>query len=54
MVVGSAIGPGITGLVIDLGVNFSGQTAWMAASCVVISALHFGVVARLPVRAEAT
>ena len=50
MVVGSAIGPGITGLVIDLGTPFSGQTLWMGLACVLISAWHLGVVARLPGR----
>ena len=48
MVVGSAIGPGITGLVIDLGVDFTGQTLAMAFATVLISALHFAVVSRLP------
>jgi MFS family permease len=47
MVVGSAIGPGITGVVIDLGVPFAGQTLWMFAATVLLSALHFGVLIRL-------
>ncbi|MFK7944877.1 MAG: MFS transporter [Paracoccaceae bacterium] len=50
MVVGSAIGPGITGWAIDLGVPFTGQVGWMTASVVVISAVHVVVVARLPAR----
>ena len=36
MVVGSAIGPGITGLAIDLGVPFSGQSAVMAGACIAL------------------
>lgn len=51
MVVGSAIGPGITGWAIDLGVPFTGQVWWMALSVVLISAVHVVVVARLPARA---
>lgn len=51
MVVGSAIGPGITGMVIDLGVDFTGQTMAMALATVLLSALHFIVVSRLPARA---
>lgn len=51
MVVGSAIGPGVTGLVIDLGVGFAGQAPWMTASVVAICLLNGWVVARLPARA---
>ncbi|MEO1492687.1 MAG: MFS transporter [Pseudomonadota bacterium] len=47
MVVGSAIGPGITGLAIDLGVPFSGQSAVMAGACFALSALHVAVLARM-------
>lgn len=50
MVVGSAIGPGITGLAIDLGVPFTGQVLWMTGGVVAISGLHLAVVARLPAR----
>ena len=50
MVVGSAIGPGVTGVVIDLGVPFSAQTSWMALACFLISALHLWVLVRLPAR----
>jgi len=50
MVVGSAIGPGVTGWVIDLGTPFTGQAPWMAGALVVLSALHLGIVARLPAR----
>ncbi|MEM7058843.1 MAG: MFS transporter [Pseudomonadota bacterium] len=50
MVVGSAIGPGITGLAIDLGVNFAGQALWMTAATVVIALAHFWVVTHLPPR----
>ncbi|MEM1297769.1 MAG: MFS transporter [Pseudomonadota bacterium] len=51
MVVGSAIGPGITGWAIDQGVQFTGQVLWMTVAVVLISAVHVFVVARLPVRA---
>lgn len=51
MVVGSAIGPGVTGVAIDLGVDFSGQTVAMAFSTVVFSALNLWVLLRLPPRA---
>lgn len=54
MVVGSAIGPGITGWVIDSGVAFSGQTIWMLVAVLMISAAHLVIVARLPVRPPAT
>lgn len=47
MVVGSAVGPGITGLAIDLGVPFSGQSAWMAAAAFILSALHLAVLLRI-------
>lgn len=51
MVVGSAIGPGITGWAIDGGVPFTGQVGWMTAAVVAISVLHVWVVTRLPARA---
>ena len=50
MVVGSAIGPGVTGLVIDLGVPFPEQTLVMLAAAIALSALHFWVLLRLPPR----
>lgn len=50
MVVGSAIGPGITGLAIDLGVPFTGQTLAMLGGTVALSALHLWVLVRLPPR----
>ncbi|MEM9140498.1 MAG: MFS transporter, partial [Pseudomonadota bacterium] len=50
MVVGSAIGPGITGLAIDLGVDFPGQALWMTAATLVIAAGHVWVVTHLPPR----
>ena len=50
MVVGSAIGPGVTGLVIDLGVPYTGQNMAMFAATIAISALHFWVMVRLPPR----
>ena len=50
MVVGSAIGPGVTGVVIDLGVDFTGQTVAMAIATVVFSALNLWVLLRLPPR----
>lgn len=50
MVVGSAIGPGVTGLVIDLGISFPGQTTAMLIATVAISGVHLRVLARLPTR----
>ncbi|MEM7190901.1 MAG: MFS transporter, partial [Pseudomonadota bacterium] len=50
MVIGSAIGPGITGLVIDFGIDFTGQTVAMMLSTVLISGLHLWVVMQLPPR----
>ncbi len=47
MVIGSAIGPGVTGLAIDLGVDFPAQTPWLAAVALGISAWHLVVLARL-------
>ena len=53
MVVGSAIGPGVTGGLIDLGVPFAGQSLWMALAAVAISALNLAVLVRLPARMPA-
>ncbi|MEM9059596.1 MAG: MFS transporter [Pseudomonadota bacterium] len=53
MVVGSAIGPGITGFVIDLGIDFSGQTMAMAIATVAISILHAWILTHLPSRRSA-
>ncbi|MFY0693172.1 MAG: MFS transporter [Paracoccaceae bacterium] len=39
MVLGSAIGPGLTGLVIDLGTNFNQQMVWVAAYLILSAAL---------------
>ena len=50
MVVGSAVGPGMTGLGIDLGMDFTYQAPWMTASVVLISGLNFWVLLRLPAR----
>ena len=50
MVIGSAIGPGITGLFIDLGVDFPDQALWMTVATVLISVLHIWVMLRLPRR----
>ena len=50
MVVGSAIGPGITGVVIDLGIPFPGQSFALLLVTVAISVLHLWIVARLPPR----
>jgi MFS family permease len=47
MVVGSAAGPGVTGLAIDLGIAFPQQRLWMAAAALAISALHVAVLIRL-------
>ena len=51
MVLGSAIGPGITGLAIDLGAPFPAQTPWLAAAALGISAWHLVVLARLSAEA---
>ena len=50
MVVGSAIGPGMTGAVIDLGIPFPDQTAALLVATVAISGLHLWVAGRLPPR----
>lgn len=50
MVVGSAIGPGVTGLIIDLGVPYPDQTAAMLIVTILISSLHVWVLMRLPPR----
>jgi MFS family permease len=47
MVVGSAVGPGVTGLAIDLGVTFPEQRLWMTAAAIAISGLHVAVLVRL-------
>ena len=47
MVAGSAAGPGVTGLAIDLGVTFPEQRLWMAAAALAISGLHVAVLVRL-------
>lgn len=47
MVVGSAIGPGVTGLAIDLGADFPSQTPWLAAAALGICGWHLVVLARL-------
>ncbi len=47
MVIGSAIGPGVTGVLIDIGVPFAGQSQYMMAAAVATSVLHLGVVWRL-------
>ena len=51
MVIGSAIGPGITGLAIDLGAGFTLQAPWMTAATIAISILHVWVLWHLPPRA---
>ena len=44
MVLGSALGPGITGYVIDLGFNFTAQMPWISAYYVFATLLAlFGV-----------
>ncbi|MEM7424014.1 MAG: MFS transporter [Pseudomonadota bacterium] len=53
MVVGSAIGPGVTGVAIDLGVEFPDQTPWMLGATVILSAMHFWIVSQLPPRVAA-
>ena len=50
MVVGSAVGPGMTGLGIDLGMDFARQAPWMTLSVILISGLNLWVLFRLPAR----
>lgn len=56
MVVGSAAGPGVTGLAIDLGVTFPEQRLWMVAAALAICVLQVAVLVRIAgeagVRAE--
>ncbi|MEM7693535.1 MAG: MFS transporter [Pseudomonadota bacterium] len=44
MVFSTALGPGITGLIIDAGITFPAQAGWLAVWCIVMSAL-FAVIA---------
>jgi hypothetical protein len=46
MVLGSAIGPGLTGVLIDLGIGLERQYAWMAGYFVLTSALMAIGIAR--------
>ena len=48
MVFGSAIGPGITGAIIDLGIDFPGQMIWIAIyfACAAICATLAAGIAR--------
>jgi hypothetical protein len=41
MVLGSAIGPGLTGWIIDRGLDFSDQMAWVAVYYVLAAGLAF-------------
>ena len=47
MVISTAIGPGITGLLIDAGIDFPTQSFVMSAWCVVFSGLSFAITRRL-------
>lgn len=47
MVVATALGPGITGLVIDLGTPFPQQAIWLAAYCVLASAVFLFTAPKL-------
>ena len=47
MALGPAVGPGVTGVAIDLGVAFPEQRLWMAAAALAISGLHVAVLVRL-------
>lgn len=47
MVVSTAIGPGLTGLLIDNGVNFPTQSYFMSAWCFVFSLISFAITRRL-------
>jgi len=53
MVVSTAIGPGVTGLLIDLGIDFPQQTLLLAAWCVALSGLGLLVQRRLAAEAAA-
>lgn len=50
MVIATALGPGVTGLIIDAGVDFPGQAPFLAAYCVVISALFVWAAPRIGAR----
>lgn len=52
MVLSTALGPGLTGAIIDMGVALPAQMIWMAAWCVLASAV-LGVAARM-IRARRT
>ena len=47
MVISTAIGPGITGLFIDGGVNFATQSLFMCVWCIVFSGLSFAITNRM-------
>lgn len=47
MVVGSAIGPGLTGVLIDFGYDYTDQAPWMFAATVLLSGLHGWVLLRI-------
>jgi MFS family permease len=53
MVVSTAIGPGITGLLIDWGIDFPQQTLALAGWCLALSGLGFVIQRRLAVEASA-
>lgn len=54
MVASTAIGPGVTGFAIDLGVDFPGQTGAMALWCIAISVAMWPVMRRITRPASAT
>ena len=47
MVISTAIGPGVTGILIDLGVNFTEQSLFLAAWCIGLSVFCYLVQQRL-------
>ena len=53
MVASSAIGPAVTGLLIDAGVPFSVQCLWMGAWCLGLCAVSFLILRRLSVETAA-
>lgn len=47
MVISTAVGPGLTGGLIDWGVPFTTQVLWMAAYCLAVSAMFLGIARRI-------
>ena len=47
MVISTAVGPGVTGELIDQGVPFTDQGLWMAGYCLAVSVAFLGVARRI-------